>query len=121
MFRLTVREQFAAAHQLKNYEGKCARIHGHTWQVEVEVAGETLDEAGMLVDFNELKRSLKEILEDYDHTLLNELADFKEANPTAENLARTIYIRMAARIPEKVKVVQVRVWESPTACAIYHP
>lgn len=59
MFELVVGEHFDAAHFLRGYTGKCAKVHGHTWQVEIRVQGEKLNECGMLVDFAFLKEKLK--------------------------------------------------------------
>lgn len=122
MYELTIRKDFSAAHLLQHYEGKCANLHGHTWLVEVTVSGTTLDRAGMLVDFGVLKKMLAGILQNYDHTCLNQAADFKQQNPTAENIARQVFRHMAAGLAGSeldVRVCQVRVWESPDAAATY--
>jgi 6-pyruvoyltetrahydropterin/6-carboxytetrahydropterin synthase len=120
MYVLTVREDFSAAHRLPASGSKCERLHGHNWKVEVQVEAETLDGAGMAIDFHELKAMTGEILEDLDHRLLNELPAFEHRNPTAENLARYVYERLADRLPrERVKLDRVRVWESETTAATY--
>lgn len=125
MYELIVRNRFAAAHALRDYEGPCARLHGHTWQVEVVVKGRHLDRRGMLVDFTDIKTSVKNILGELDHRNLNDLEPFShggERNPTAENLARFIFNRLKAGIvtPDRdVQIAMVRVWESPDASAAY--
>lgn len=124
MFFLTVEESFDAAHSLRHYEGKCARIHGHTWKVEVQVGGKELNRAGMLIDFSVLRKMLKEILQEFDHCYLNEAAPFAEdgLNPTAENIAFYIYRRMKeklAGVAPVLRVVQVTVFESDRARATY--
>ena len=65
MFELSVKGRFSAAHRLRDYEGACAAIHGHNWDVEVFIRGEALDERGMLVDFRELRSRMREALEAY--------------------------------------------------------
>lgn len=116
MYRLRIESTFDAAHKLDGYKGKCARLHGHTWKVEVFVTGEKLDEVGMLVDFEILKDRLKEISEKLDHSFLN---DFKEiGNPTSENIAGHIYRNL--KIPKGVVLEKARVWESPSSWCEYH-
>lgn len=123
MYELTVKTSFSSAHSIPDYNGKCAQLHGHTWQVEVAVKGEKLDQKGMLVDFKEIKAVLNKIIEDLDHQYLNDLKPFKEGriNPTAENLARYIYLHLKKVIENEmnVKLVKVCVWESPAASASY--
>jgi len=109
MYRLRVESTFDAAHKLVGYKGKCARLHGHTWKVEAFVVGEKLNDIGILADFKILKDRLKEIIEKFDHSLLN---DFKEiGNPTVENLSRYIFQNLRD-LPKNVKLEKVRVWES---------
>lgn len=122
MYELTVKNSFSSAHSIPDYDGKCARLHGHTWQVEVAVRGKHLDRKGMLVDFRKIKTGLDKIVTDLDHQYLNDLKMFKEKgkNPTAENLAKYIYISLKEMIENyDVKLTMVRVWESPSASASY--
>jgi len=124
MYEILVRNRFAAAHALKEYDGPCARLHGHTWHVEVAVRGRKLDRRGMLVDFKEIKAGVKKIIEELDHQNLNELEPFKDGgaeNPTAENLARYIYLRLGEMVKPELglQLALVRVWESPDASAAY--
>jgi len=107
---LKVRDTFQAAHFLKEYKGKCENIHGHSFQVEVQVRIEELDASGIGIDFTEIKKNLVEILP--DHTLLNEIYSF---NPTAENLSRYFYQELRKHLPVK----SVTVWESKDASATY--
>ncbi len=107
---LKVRDRFSAAHYLKGYKGKCEKVHGHTFQVEVEIKADELDEAGLGYDFTEIKKTLASILP--DHTLLNEAYPF---NPSAENLARRFYGELKKRYPVRA----VTVWESEDASATY--
>lgn len=126
MFELRVRSSFAAAHRLNDYVDKCSRLHGHTWEVEVVVAGPELNNAGMLVDFSRIKKDLRQVLDGLDHGYLNDLppfADFDRAlNPTAENIARHIFVELKgllAGCEPHAALSSVTVWESPTAAATY--
>jgi len=107
---LRVRDKFQAAHFLKEHKGKCERMHGHTFQVEVAVEVTKLDRTGIGIDFAEIKQKLSETLP--DHTLLNEIFDF---SPSAENLSRHIHSQLKAHFP----VQSVTVWESEDASATY--
>ena len=119
MFEITIKDHIAAAHQLHGYDGPCAKLHGHTWHVEVSVKGETLDQIGLLTDFKILKGKLKQVLMPLDHVCLNDLPAFQSVNPSTENLARHIY-REFAKISSPLKLKQVQVWESDTASVIYY-
>ena len=66
----------------------------------------------------DLKSILSAVLERYDHSCLNEVTPFDRINPTAENLAKTIYQELKPRIPEQ-QIKEVKVWESPVCCAVY--
>lgn len=121
MYELSVRDHFDAAHSLRGYPGECARLHGHTWDVEVSVRGERLDGVGILYDFKTLKDDLRAVLGDYDHCLLDEVAPFDAMNATAENLARIVWERLASRMPEGIELAEVSVWESPVARLTYRP
>jgi len=114
--RLVLKHHFDAAHRLPNYNGKCASLHGHRWEVEVEVKGQSDPVTGMLIDFT----IIKHIIDQYDHKHLN---DFIE-NPTAENIATALQQLIMKEITflqsavEKIDshtpyVVVVRIWESP--------
>ena len=120
MYELTVRDHFDAAHTLRGYDGECSRLHGHTWDVEVTVAGEDLDNVGIVYDFKRLKAELRTVLDDYDHVFLDEVRPFDDLNPTAENLARVIHERLTDSI-EGTAVLEVTVWESPVARLTYRP
>ena len=120
MYELKIITQFAAAHRLENFYGKCEGLHGHNWKVEVFLAGARLDEAGLLMDFGRIKAKTNALLEEIDHKYLNELEAFREQNPSSENLARYLFEQLAAALNrEGVRVSRVNVWESDTSCASY--
>lgn len=120
MFEAMVQVSFSAAHRLRDYEGKCESLHGHNWKVEAVVGDGRLDDVGMVIDFRDLKAKLTQILRDLDHTNLNELPYFKEVNPTSENLARYLYLKLSGLIKkEGLKVKRISVWETDSSCATY--
>jgi 6-pyruvoyltetrahydropterin/6-carboxytetrahydropterin synthase len=124
MYILTVEDHFASAHQLREYKGKCENLHGHNWRVELKVKGETLGNSGMLIDFGDLKKMLKEILSDVDHKNLNEVAPFDVINPTSENLAAWLSGRVQTELAKGfngVNVSSIIVWESHTSRCEFIP
>ncbi len=76
MYQLKTEADFDSAHFLSGYTGKCSNIHGHRWHVEIEIESRKLEkngqERGMLVDFGDLKKDLKELADSMDHTLIYE-------------------------------------------------
>ncbi|MGA1839610.1 MAG: 6-carboxytetrahydropterin synthase QueD [bacterium] len=120
MFRLMVESGFAAAHQLKEYEGKCESLHGHNWRVQVMVKTDRLNSIGLGIDFKILKNMLNEILSKLDHSFLNDITPFNSKNPSSENLACFIFEEFLKKTDkETLQLDWVRVWESDTACAQY--
>jgi 6-pyruvoyltetrahydropterin/6-carboxytetrahydropterin synthase len=120
MFELKVVTHFAAAHQLTMVAKKCENLHGHNWKVEVCVAGDKLNDAGVLMDFGEIKKHVSEIMNRLDHKFLNELNLFDDGNPSSENIARYIANELQATINGSgVRVTRVTTWESEDACATY--
>ncbi len=124
MFELKVKSRFAAAHQLTMVGEKCENLHGHNWNVEVYVAGETLNEAGVLVDFGDIKKAVRSIMKSLDHKFLNDHEAFKEIQPSSEQIAIFIAEQMKIHVREMnlpVNVSRVSAWESEDACATYFP
>lgn len=124
MYELTIRTHFDAAHSLRDYPGECARLHGHTFNVDVTVQGESLNKIGVVFDFKDLKRAVRDILDNLDHRHLNEVPPFDKLTPTAENLANHIFHELPRRLAgasgvAPVNVTRVDVWESPTARISY--
>jgi 6-pyruvoyltetrahydropterin/6-carboxytetrahydropterin synthase len=126
MFEVSVEETFAAGHALRNYHGKCENVHGHNYRVRAIIEGEELDAAGLLVDFSELKQTLRAIIEALDHRFLNDVPPFDKLNPSAENMARYFYEEMSRRLdgaarPNRIRVAEIKIWETDTATATYRP
>lgn len=117
MYFVATSFDFEAAHFLRNYEGKCANMHGHNYKVEVTLKGEKLQVNGILIDFNLIKSIGKSLVHNLDHKVLN---DVMEDNPTAENIARLIFDSFFVQIMNMGVVVDsVKVWETPNSYAIY--
>ncbi len=106
---------FEAAHVLPNHPGKCGRLHGHSYRLEVALEGPLQAEgaaAGMVEDFEVVSRVVKgAVISQLDHRSLNELLD----NPTAELIVAWIWSRLAPELPALSELV---LWETPTACAV---
>lgn len=119
MFKISVTTKFAAAHQLRGYEGPCENLHGHNWVIKAMVGADRLDDIGMVYDFKKLKNNLNEIVERFDHQFLNEVKPFDEINPTSENVAKHIFESLAKKLPPGIKVIAIDVGESEQYVSSY--
>lgn len=115
MFEIEVFSNFSAAHKLRGYKGKCENIHGHNWRVGAAISSDKLNKLGIVTDFKDVKKQLRDVLKKLDHKDLNSLAHFKKVNPTSENLAKFIYDELKKRLP----VSSVSVQETDDSKAIY--
>lgn len=121
-YKIYVESQFSSAHYLRMYKGKCENLHGHNWKVGVYVKSSKLDSVGMVLDFTDLKKALRKVLEKLDHKFLNKEIDFfKNTQPTAENIAKYIYenLKVLLNKHKNIESIEVVVWETPTQAAIY--
>lgn len=137
MYYLKTEQSFDAAHFLKDYDGKCANLHGHRWRVVACIKGEELSKEkqtrGMLVDFSDMKDSLKKLCRTLDHSFIYEEGSLMKKTeeclaeegfrmvcvpyrPTAENFARSIYKKLQA---EGFDMERVEVYETPNNCAAF--
>ncbi len=123
MFEVSVEETFAAGHALRNYHGKCENVHGHNYRLRVTLAGERLDETGLLVDFTLVKQLMNAVVERLDHQFLNDVPPFDVLNPSAENMARYIYDEISKGLPvgSPARVSEIKLWETDTSIATYRP
>lgn len=123
MYEISAFGHFDAAHFLREYKGKCANVHGHRWKVEITLQGRELDELGILIDFMDVKTMLKEVLNIFDHKMVNDIPPFDNLNPTAENLSKFIYDEMVEKLKDRIgthiKIKRVTIWESEAASASY--
>lgn len=119
-YELSIRTYFAAAHQLKGYEGVCENLHGHNWKVEVFITADKLNDIGIAIDFKLLKNKTDSILSSLDHKNLNQIPPFDNMNPSSENIARWLYQKLSETLKGyDVKISKVCVWETDKYCAAY--
>ena len=133
MITISAEAFFDSAHFLSGYPGKCANLHGHRWKVVAEVSAPDVGETGMVMDFKDLMGALRALADDMDHSLIMEegslrpatLQALREENfrivmvpfrPTAENLARYFFEKLAPEIPG---LIRVSVYETPENRATY--
>jgi 6-pyruvoyltetrahydropterin/6-carboxytetrahydropterin synthase len=123
MFEVSVEDTFAAGHALRGYRGKCENPHGHNYKVRITLAGEQLDSVGLLYDFKDLKQAMNQIIDRLDHQMLNDIEPFRQLNPSAENMAKYFYDEANRHLRQvtngRVKVKQVKIWETDTTTATY--
>ena len=118
-FNISTTREFAAAHQLRLYDGSMEPLHGHNWRVRVTVAADKLDSIGVVMDFHDLEKIVDRIVVPWHNTHLNEVSDFRELNPSAENVAYRI--GTTVRLPESVRLSRVEVWETSINQATFIP
>lgn len=122
MYEVSIEQEFDAAHALRGYQGKCENLHGHRYRVAITIRASRLNELGLAYDFTLLKKQAAEVLGRFDHVFLNETPPFDKINPSAENIAATIYGEMKPRLAGvPATLARVEVWESPTSRAQYSP
>lgn len=123
MYTICVQAHFDAAHLLRDYEGKCARLHGHRYVVEVALRTEDVGSKGMACDFGDLKGFLKELVGRFDHRNMSEIPPFDRIESTAENQARYFFDEMTKKLPPDLAsgLLYAKVSESPGQWAQYEP
>ena len=131
--RVTRSIDFCYGHRLLQYDGQCRFLHGHNARVEIDIEADSLDHRGMVIDFSDIRDTVKTWIDDnLDHRLilnrddplipvLNEMHEphyVIDRNPTAENIAAHIFEMVAS---EKMPISEVRLWETPNSYATYRP
>ena len=120
MYEVTIETHFSSAHRLREYNGECERLHGHNWRVKVSVASEELNDLGMVIDFKDLKKETKVLMDKFDHQYLNEVPPFDKLNPTTENMAKLLFDELSKSVnTASRRISKVIIWESPTSSASY--
>lgn len=121
MYLVSVQASYDSAHYLRHYAGKCERLHGHHYVIEVALAGDELNASGIAFDFVDVKRHLRELADALDHENLNDLPPFRELEPSAENQAKYFFDELKQRLPPEMAqaLVYTKVWETPTQWAQY--
>ena len=121
MYDVTVKTGFSAAHQLRLYDGKYENLHGHNWTAQVTVEADELNPIGVGIDFVELKEMVERILSRLDYQNINEISPFDKENPSAENIARWLFLELKTQIDTKsTRVKRVEVCEMEGCGASYY-
>jgi 6-pyruvoyltetrahydropterin/6-carboxytetrahydropterin synthase len=122
MYEISVVTTFSAAHSLRDYEGECAKVHGHNWQVRVTVCAKEPGANGIAIDFRDLKRLMNEVVGCLDHTYINEVAPFDAMNPTSENIARWLCEELRPKLSTTgVRLARIDVQENENSCVSFFP
>jgi 6-pyruvoyltetrahydropterin/6-carboxytetrahydropterin synthase len=121
MHRISKDFTFSAGHSIRGHTGGCERLHGHNYRVRIHLGAEELDELGMVMDFADLKAMAAEILDPFDHQMINDIPPFDERNTTAELFSEFVYREVEMRLAgdQRVSVERVEVWENDTSCAVF--
>ncbi len=114
MYKLKKIVRISGAHYLREYKGPCARMHGHNWKITVHLQSAVLGNSGMVLDFS----TIKEIVNEYDHKCLNDIAPFDMINPTAENMASVLFEKFNA-FDSPMVCTKVEVEETEGSVASY--
>lgn len=126
MFRLEKEFRFEASHQLPFHDGKCRRLHGHSWVGRIIVEGKALSEekekAGMLMDFYDLGQLIRPLVEEHlDHWHLND--SLRMESPTSEAIAKWVFDRIEPAVRKisagRITLKAVQIDETCTSRAIY--
>lgn len=124
-FYIRIEGRFESSHYLYRYfsDGSDEPQHGHSWKVEIYLTGKNgLRADGISYDFISAKNVLRELVESLDHILINDHADFKEINPTSENIAKWFYngIKKEVHATDGI-VLKIVIHEGPENLAFYEP
>jgi 6-pyruvoyltetrahydropterin/6-carboxytetrahydropterin synthase len=120
MYVTKILSHFSGAHRLRYLHGKCEKLHGHNWKVEVSVAARRLNKEGIVIDFQVLKQKVEKVLKALDHTFLNDLSYFSRNEPSSENIAKYIFDRLKSELKGHPAILkEVTAWESETSSATY--
>ena len=120
MYEVTVKTGFAAAHQLRLYDGKYENLHGHNWTAQVTVEADELDPIGVGIDFVKLKGIVEKNLSELDYHNINEVPPFDEQNPSAENIARWLFLKLKIEVNTNLtRVKRVEICEMEGCGASY--
>ena len=120
MYEVIVKSSFSAAHHLRYHDGKYENLHGHNWTAIVTVETKELDAIGVGIDFVELKKIVESILSRLDYKNINEVPPFDKKNPSAENIARWLFDKLAPAINnENVQLKRIEIKEFDDSGAAY--
>jgi 6-pyruvoyltetrahydropterin/6-carboxytetrahydropterin synthase len=121
MLDIFIKTHFSGGHHLRDYPGNCERPHGHNWKVKVTVRATELDKLGMGIDFKTLKQTVNSVVDDLDHSDLNDHAAFKDINPSSENIAMHIFSKLKNKLQtDRYSLYSVTVRETDSSGVIYY-
>lgn len=119
MFTIAVETHFRASHQITLPDGSKESLHKHNWITTVEVSSEKLNEMGLVMDFERLRKRIEKIVAPFENTTLESHDYFHKTNSSAENVAKYIYERLEPMIPAGVRLESVNVIEKQGCLAKY--
>jgi len=120
MYEVEIILSFSAAHRLRDYKGKCEHLHGHNYRVHVIARAVATGRSGMVIDFGDLKKATTPVLEQLDHTYLNEIKPFDQIEPSAENIAAFLFEQIRRGLDDRSEILyEIMVWESDSCRASF--
>jgi 6-pyruvoyltetrahydropterin/6-carboxytetrahydropterin synthase len=119
LFTIAVETHFQASHQITLSDGSKEPLHKHDWIATVEVSSEKLNEMGLVMDFERLKKRIRKIVAPFENTTLESHDCFRKTNSSAENVAKYIFEQLEPMIPAQVKLESVSVIEKEGCLAKY--
>jgi len=120
MYEVEIMSSFSAAHRLRDYKGKCEHLHGHNYRVHVIARAVATGRSGMVIDFGDLKKATTPVLEQLDHTYLNEIKPFDQIEPSAENIAAFLFEQIRRGLDDRSEILyEIMVWESDSCRASF--
>lgn len=112
-YTMNITSEFSAAHSVRGYEGRCARVHGHNYKITLEIRANNLNHLGFVIDYYDVKTVLQKVIDQLDHYNINDIPPFAEINPTAENIAAWFYKNLSEQLNnERIVVVAVNLYET---------
>jgi 6-pyruvoyltetrahydropterin/6-carboxytetrahydropterin synthase len=142
LIRVTKEFSFEMAHALRNYDGPCKNVHGHSYRLFVTLSGFPVNDPenpknGMVIDFSDLKDIVRrEIISVFDHSVTvsgnyekEKLDIFKsmfgntnivDYQPTCENLVADFAVRIKKRLPDKIRLYSLKLYETANSYAEWY-
>lgn len=121
MLDVFIKTHFSGGHHLRNYPGNCEKPHGHNWKVKVTVRATKLDKLGMGIDFKTLKKVVNNVVDELDHSDLNDNPAFKDINPSSEHIAMHIFSELKDALnTDRYSLHSVTVRETDSSGVIYY-
>jgi len=121
MLDIFIKTHFSGGHHLRDYPGNCEKPHGHNWKVKVTVRATELDKLGMGIDFKTLKNVVNNVVDELDHSDLNDNPAFKDINPSSEHIAMHIFSELKDALnTDRYSLYSVTVRETDSSGVIYY-